>query len=133
MKKILELKGKVYVLDLVAQVEQVEQSGGQFVADGTRRRTKGGVFLNLLKSQVSKEEWDKIFEDEKEVRVSAKRETPRSGAKNWQFFSTQKRRKAMKRRLQYKGENNQAEDNLQQEETSKTLPVSYKDCLTNKA
>lgn len=82
MKKILELKGKVYVLDLVAQVEQVEQSGGQFVADGTRRRTKGGVFLNLLKSQVSKEEWDKIFEDEKEVRVSAKRETPRSGAKN---------------------------------------------------
>ena len=87
MKKILELKGKVYVLDLVAQVEQVEQSGGQFVADGTRRRTKGGVFLNLLKSQVSKEEWDKIFEDEKEVRVSAKKKRNSSfGGKELTIF-----------------------------------------------
>lgn len=69
MKKVLQQKGKVFVLDLVAQTEQVEEAGGQFVADGTRRRTKGGVFLNLLKSQISKEQWDKIFEEEKEAQV----------------------------------------------------------------
>ena len=69
MKKVLQQKGKVFVLDLVAQVDQVEEAGGQFVADGTRRRTKGGVFLNLLKSQISKEQWNKIYEEENEAQV----------------------------------------------------------------
>lgn len=70
MRKVLQQTGKVFVLDLVQQTEKVEEEGGQFVADGTRRRTKGGVFLNLLKSQVTKEQWDTIFEDEKEAQVS---------------------------------------------------------------
>ena len=65
MRRVLEQTGKVFVLDLLDQVEKVEEQGGQFVADGTRRRTKGGVFLNLLKSHVSKDQWDTIFEDEK--------------------------------------------------------------------
>lgn len=69
MKKVLQQKGKVFVLDLVAQVDQVEEAGGQFVADGTRRRTKGGVFLNLLKSQISKEQWNKIYQEENEAQV----------------------------------------------------------------
>lgn len=80
MKKVFELKGKSFILSLVEEVEEVEQSGGQVVADGSRRRTKGGVFFNLLKGKVSKEQWDKVFEDEKEA---------------------QKRRKATKRRFRY--------------------------------
>ena len=69
MRKVLEQTGKVFVLDLLAQTEKVEEEGGQFVADGTRRRTKGGVFLNLLKSSVTKEQWDTIFHDEREAQV----------------------------------------------------------------
>jgi hypothetical protein len=110
MKKVLQQKGKVFVLDLVAQVDQVEEAGGQFVADGTRRRTKGGVFLNLLKSQISKEQWNKIYEEENEA---------------------QKRRKAMKRRLRYAGEAAQAEGNETTTGAEKApAAVSYKECLT---
>mmetsp|Transcript_6667 Transcript_6667/g.22971 ORF Transcript_6667/g.22971 Transcript_6667/m.22971 type:complete len:286 (+) Transcript_6667:212-1069(+) len=105
MRKVLQQTGKVFVLDLLQQTEKVEEEGGQFVADGTRRRTKGGVFLNLLKSQVTKEQWDTIFEDEKEA---------------------QKRRKAMKRRLRYAGEAQAEKDG----DAKSPLPVSYKDCLT---
>ena len=76
MKKVLEQKGRVFIIDLVAQVEEVEKSGGQFVADGSRRRTKGGVFLNLLKSQCTKEQWDTIFEDEKEAQVRKQASEP---------------------------------------------------------
>ena len=103
MARVLEQTGKIFILDLMAQVEAVEDKGGQFVADGTRRRTRGGVFLNLLKAQVTKEQWDKIFEEEKEA---------------------QKRRKAMKRRLRYNGE--AAREGEKTPTQASPLPLSYK-------
>jgi len=110
MRKVMEQVGKIFIMELVDQVERVEEEGGQFVADGTRRRTKGGVFLNLLKAQVTKEQWDTIFEDEKEA---------------------QKRRKAMKRRLRYAGEAGSQAEKDGAAPSAANFPVSYKDCLTS--
>ena len=67
MSRVIGQTSRKYVEGLVAKVDAVEAAGGQFVADGSRRRTRGGVFFSLLKDEVSKEQWDKIFEEEKEV------------------------------------------------------------------
>lgn len=67
VSRVIGQTSRKYVEDLVAKVDAVEAAGGQFVADGSRRRTRGGVFFSLLKDEVSKEQWDKIFEEEKEV------------------------------------------------------------------
>lgn len=69
MRRVFDQTGEEFVFTLIEQVEKVEEAGGQFVADGTRRRTKGGVFFNLLKAKISKEQWDYIFEEERAIQV----------------------------------------------------------------
>lgn len=67
MRRALDTLGVSAVEDLLQDVDKVEISGGQMTADGDRRRTPGGVFWNLLKQRATKEEYDHIFETEKEL------------------------------------------------------------------
>lgn len=46
---ILEL-GKEKALELFETTRGIEAGGGMMVADGTRRRTPGGVFMTLFKT-----------------------------------------------------------------------------------
>ena len=46
----------------VAELEK-ELAGGELTADGTRRRTAGGVFFSLLKAVASKAQMKEIFRD----------------------------------------------------------------------
>jgi phosphorylated adapter RNA export protein len=45
--------GIEWVQGLRAEVEAIEDAGGMPVADGSRRRTPGGVFLYLLKQRLT--------------------------------------------------------------------------------
>jgi hypothetical protein len=45
--------GLAYVQGLYAEVQGIEAQGGMMTADGSRRRTPGGVFMLLLKQHLN--------------------------------------------------------------------------------
>ena len=67
MRRAVDVIGVVAANDLAIEVGAIEGAGGQMTTDGTRRRTPGGVFWALLKARAAKEDWDCIFEEEKEA------------------------------------------------------------------
>lgn len=52
--------GHKRVQDLIAETEEVESNGGMMIADGTRRRRKGGVFWALVKEATSHEQYGEV-------------------------------------------------------------------------
>ncbi|XP_078682028.1 phosphorylated adapter RNA export protein-like isoform X1 [Branchiostoma floridae x Branchiostoma belcheri] len=64
--RIVKVLGAGEALKLLSMTEDVEAAGGMPINDGSRRRTPGGVFIQLLKSTpaITKEQKDKIFAEE---------------------------------------------------------------------
>ncbi|XP_075279257.1 phosphorylated adapter RNA export protein isoform X2 [Opisthocomus hoazin] len=59
--RVVKIIGKRKAIELLMETAEVEQNGGLFIVNGTRRRTPGGVYLNLLKNTPSiKEEQIKV-------------------------------------------------------------------------
>ncbi|GMR39964.1 hypothetical protein PMAYCL1PPCAC_10159, partial [Pristionchus mayeri] len=65
--KICEAVGEKKALEIFEETKKAEQAGGLKVADGSRRRTPGGVFILMFKSDIDVEPAVKssIFEDSK--------------------------------------------------------------------
>ncbi|CAO4370308.1 unnamed protein product [Caenorhabditis nigoni] len=65
VKKIVNAIGRELALKLFNDTKEVEQNGGMKVADGSRRRTPGGVFITLFKMDpsVSRETKNTIFDN----------------------------------------------------------------------
>jgi len=59
--RALRLLGEERVRATVARALEVEAAGGMMVPDGSRRRTPGGVFFYLLRTDVGQKEWYRIF------------------------------------------------------------------------
>ncbi|XP_061481170.1 phosphorylated adapter RNA export protein isoform X1 [Rhineura floridana] len=53
ISRVVKIIGKKKSIELLMETAEVEQNGGLFIVSGTRRRTPGGVYLNLLKSTPS--------------------------------------------------------------------------------
>ncbi|XP_018094107.1 phosphorylated adaptor for RNA export S homeolog isoform X1 [Xenopus laevis] len=51
--RIVKILGTKKAIELLMETAEVEQNGGLFIMNGTRRRTPGGVYLNLLKNTPS--------------------------------------------------------------------------------
>ncbi|XP_050403248.2 phosphorylated adapter RNA export protein [Patella vulgata] len=79
MHRVVETLGKRKALELLYLTEDVEESGGMFVMNGERRRTPGGVFLQLLKMDmdVTKANIKQIFAEEEKIKVKIARESRR--------------------------------------------------------
>jgi hypothetical protein len=58
---VVKCLGAAKALDLLADTQQVEQSGGMLVPDGSRRRTPGGVFFALARKRLPKGDRHRIF------------------------------------------------------------------------
>ncbi|KAL5004113.1 hypothetical protein ScPMuIL_017569 [Solemya velum] len=77
---VVKVVGKKKALELLYLTEDVEETGGMMTMDGYRRRTPGGVYIQLLKTDkdISRKQRNKIFaEDRKEYnreRKKAKRQ-----------------------------------------------------------
>ncbi|NWU94973.1 PHAX protein, partial [Upupa epops] len=68
--RVVKIIGKKKAIELLMETSEVEQNGGLFIVNGTRRRTPGGVYLNLLKNtpSIKEEQIKEIFylENQKE-------------------------------------------------------------------
>ncbi|XP_030006410.1 phosphorylated adapter RNA export protein [Sphaeramia orbicularis] len=66
IERVVKVIGKKKALELLGETATLEEAGGVYTMDGSRRRTPGGVYLNLLKNtpSVSKSQIKQIFLDE---------------------------------------------------------------------
>ncbi|ELW72824.1 Phosphorylated adapter RNA export protein [Tupaia chinensis] len=68
--RVVRIIGNKKAIELLMETAKVEQNGSLFIMNGSRRRTPGGVFLNLLKNtpSISEEQIKGIFyiENQKE-------------------------------------------------------------------
>ncbi|XP_019490965.1 PREDICTED: phosphorylated adapter RNA export protein isoform X1 [Hipposideros armiger] len=86
--RVVSIIGNKKAIELLMETAEVEQNGGLFIMNGSRRRTPGGVFLNLLKNtpSISEEQIKDIFyiENQKEYenkKAARKRRTQVLGKK----------------------------------------------------
>ena len=82
MRRAIDVIGVVDANSIAIEVGAIEGAGGQMTSDGSRRRTPGGVFWALLKAKASKEDWDFIFEEEKEAQRERCRRRRRAASLN---------------------------------------------------
>ncbi len=61
IENVVKVLGVARADALLEQVQAVEASGGMLTVAGDRRRTSGGVFLHLLKGQITPDEYEQIF------------------------------------------------------------------------
>lgn len=59
--QILESIGEERTMQLIAETLEIESKGGLMVPDGSRRRSPGGVFFNLVRQVLPREEKQRIF------------------------------------------------------------------------
>ncbi|KAJ8287276.1 hypothetical protein GJAV_G00049690 [Gymnothorax javanicus] len=79
IERVVSTIGKKKAIELLAETASVEQNGGIFTMDGSRRRTPGGVYLNLLKNtpSISGKQVKKIFYPESQKEVASKKAAKR--------------------------------------------------------
>ncbi|MEI7768399.1 MAG: hypothetical protein WCI67_00345 [Chloroflexales bacterium] len=61
IQRIVGYMGSDFALRLVAEAQRIEAAGGMFLPDGSRRRTLGGVFFALVRSQLPPDQRAQIF------------------------------------------------------------------------
>ncbi|CAH8853839.1 unnamed protein product [Trichobilharzia szidati] len=75
IRRTVDILGVQRALEFYYLTEDVENSGGLYLMDGSRRRSPGGVYLNLIKHSYSVKEEEKkiIFLIDKQIRDKMKR------------------------------------------------------------
>ncbi|KAL7064235.1 hypothetical protein AAHC03_04717 [Spirometra sp. Aus1] len=73
--RVVETLGTKRALSFCYLAEDIENRGGFFVADGSRRRTPGGVFLTLIRrsDEVTKQEKKTIFKETDQEKLQRKK------------------------------------------------------------
>ncbi|XP_060885251.1 phosphorylated adapter RNA export protein [Labrus mixtus] len=75
IERVVKVIGKKKAIELLGETATLEETGGVYTMDGSRRRTPGGVYLNLLKNtpSISKGQVRKIFLEEQQRDCKSKR------------------------------------------------------------
>ncbi|XP_076876129.1 phosphorylated adapter RNA export protein [Brachyhypopomus gauderio] len=75
IERVVRVIGTKKAIELLSETATVEQNGGLYTVDGSRRRTPGGVYLNLLKNtpSISHEDVKEIFYEENQKEYSNKK------------------------------------------------------------
>ncbi|RVE56377.1 hypothetical protein OJAV_G00220490 [Oryzias javanicus] len=75
IERVVRVVGKKKAIELLGETATLEESGGVYTVDGSRRRTPGGVYLNLLKNtpSISKSQIRKIFFEEQQKDCKSKK------------------------------------------------------------
>jgi hypothetical protein len=62
---VVRVLGDDSALSLLKETQEIEAKGGQLLADGTRRRSPGGVFFQLARKRLPPDERKEIFRERK--------------------------------------------------------------------
>uniref|UniRef100_UPI0037E7A981 phosphorylated adapter RNA export protein n=1 Tax=Semicossyphus pulcher TaxID=241346 RepID=UPI0037E7A981 len=75
IERVVKIIGSKKAIELLGETATLEESGGVYTMDGSRRRTPGGVYLNLLKNtpSISKSQVRKIFFEEQQKDCKSKK------------------------------------------------------------
>ncbi|CAH8516898.1 unnamed protein product [Schistosoma turkestanicum] len=75
IKRTVDILGVQRALEFYYLTEDIENNGGLYLMDGSRRRSPGGVYLNLIKHSysVKKEEKKSIFLIDRQMKDKLKR------------------------------------------------------------
>ncbi|KAM8961766.1 phosphorylated adapter RNA export protein [Pelodytes ibericus] len=75
IQRVVKTVGAKKAIELLMETAEVEQNGGLFIMNGSRRRTPGGVYLNLLKStpSISSDQVKEIFYAENQKEYESKK------------------------------------------------------------
>jgi hypothetical protein len=61
LRQVLVVLGPDHTAQLLAQTLEIEAQGGMMIMNGTRRRTPGGVFFQLVRQQATRSQRDYLF------------------------------------------------------------------------
>ncbi|XP_039614970.1 phosphorylated adapter RNA export protein [Polypterus senegalus] len=75
IERVVKTIGKKKAIELLMETTEIEQNGGIYTLDGSRRRTPGGVYLNLLKNtpSITHKQIKEIFIDETQKEYANKK------------------------------------------------------------
>lgn len=75
IERVVKVIGKKKAIELLGETATLEEAGGVYTMDGSRRRTPGGVYLNLLKNtpSITKTQIKKIFFEEQLKEIKSKK------------------------------------------------------------
>lgn len=75
IQRIVKVVGTKIAIELLSETATLEENGGVYTMDGSRRRTPGGVYLNLLKNtpSITKAQIKKIFLEEQQQLCKSKK------------------------------------------------------------
>ncbi|XP_051973960.1 phosphorylated adapter RNA export protein-like isoform X2 [Xyrauchen texanus] len=92
IERVVRVIGVKKAIELLSETATIEQNGGLYTVDGSRRRTPGGVYLNLLKNTTNISNRQEIFYEETQKEYghknAAKKRRKRIVAKKMQAIST---------------------------------------------
>ncbi|KAK3522157.1 hypothetical protein QTP70_026976 [Hemibagrus guttatus] len=94
IERVVNVIGTKKAIELLSETATIEQNGGLYTVDGSRRRTPGGVYLNLLKNtpSITQDQVKEIFHDENQKEYNNKK-TNKKAAKQRQKYLTAKKMK----------------------------------------
>ncbi|XP_029351253.1 phosphorylated adapter RNA export protein [Echeneis naucrates] len=75
IERVVKVIGKKKAIELLGETATLEENGGVYTMDGSRRRTPGGVYLNLLKNMpsITKAQIREIFFEEHQKEYKCKK------------------------------------------------------------
>ncbi|XP_018427212.1 PREDICTED: phosphorylated adapter RNA export protein isoform X2 [Nanorana parkeri] len=75
IERVVKTIGTKKAIELLIETAEVEQNGGLFIMNGSRRRTPGGVYLNLLKNtpSITSDQVKEIFYMENQKEYESKK------------------------------------------------------------
>ncbi|XP_026183265.1 phosphorylated adapter RNA export protein [Mastacembelus armatus] len=75
IQRVVKVVGKKKAIELLGETATLEENGGMYTMDGSRRRTPGGVYLHMLKNtpSITKAQIREIFLEEQQKENQSKK------------------------------------------------------------
>ncbi|KAI5629287.1 phosphorylated adapter RNA export protein [Silurus asotus] len=97
IERVVKVIGTKKAIELLSETATIEQSGGLYTMDHSRRRTPGGVYLNLLKNtpSISLDQVKEIFFEENQKEYTSKKANKKAAKQRQKYLTAKKMKQAI--------------------------------------
>ncbi|XP_053501187.1 phosphorylated adapter RNA export protein [Ictalurus furcatus] len=97
IERVVKVIGTKKAIELLSETATIEQNGGLYTMDGSRRRTPGGVYLNLLKNtpSISHDQVKEIFFEENQKEHNNKKANKKAAKQRQKYLTAKKMKQAI--------------------------------------